>query len=116
MPSPSKRAVLRARERIQGIRAAVAGFELLCSGTLSQRMMKCGKPTCGCASDPAARHGPYYEWAHMRAGKPTRRYVSAQQAQVLRQAIDNYKRVKKLLREWEDNTERLIDGVQPAHP
>ena len=52
----------------------------------------------------------------MRAGKPTHRYVSAQQAHVLRQAIDNYKQVKKLLREWEDNTERLIDAVQPDQP
>jgi hypothetical protein len=116
MPIASKRAVQRARERIQGIRAAVAGFELLCSGTLSQRMMKCGKPSCACATNPAARHGPYYEWARMRGGKQTRRYVSAQQAQVLRLAIDNYQQVKKLLREWEVNTERLIDAVQPDQP
>ena len=30
----------------------------------------------------------------------------------LQKAIDNYKVVKKLLREWEENTERLIDAVQ----
>jgi hypothetical protein len=113
MAIPSKRAVQRARERIQSIRASVTRFELLCSGTLSERMMKCGKPTCRCANDPAGRHGPYYEWARMRAGKPTHRYVSQQQAQVLRQAIDNYRLVKKLLREWEENTERLIDAEQP---
>jgi len=116
MTLPSKRAVQRAREHIQSIRASVAGFELLSSGTLSQRMMTCGKPNCRCASDPAARHGPYYQWVHMRAGKPTQRYVSEQQAQVLRQAIDNYKQVKKLLREWEENTERLIDAEQPDKP
>jgi hypothetical protein len=28
-------------------------------------------------------------------------------------AIDNYRQVKKLLREWEENTERLIDAEQP---
>src|SRR5438067_544447 len=116
MTVPPKRAVQRARTRIQSIRAAVAGFELLCSGTLSERMMKCGKPNCRCASDPDARHGPYYEWAHMRAGKPTHRYVNQQQALILRQAIDNYRRVKKLLREWEDNTERLIDAEQQPPP
>ena len=113
MTIPSKRAVQRARERIHSIRASVAGFELLCSGTLSQRMMKCGKPNCRCATDPAARHGPYYEWARMRAGKPTHRYVTQQQAHILRQAIDNYRQVKKLLRDWEENTERLIDAEQP---
>lgn len=109
----SRRSVHRARAHIERIRTTLAEFELLCSGTLSARMMKCGKPNCRCAVDPAARHGPYYEWARMRAGKPTHRYVSEQQAQILRQAIDNYRLVKKLLREWEENTERLIDAAQP---
>lgn len=116
MTIPSKRSVQRARERIQVIRASLGEFELLCSGTLSQRMMKCGKPNCGCATDPAARHGPYYQWVRARAGKPTARYVSEQQAQILRQAIDNYRQVKKMLRDWEENTERLIDAVQPPKP
>jgi hypothetical protein len=51
-----------------------------------------------------------------RAGKPTARYVSEQQAQILRQAIDNYRQFKKMLRDWEENTERLIDAVQPPKP
>jgi len=115
-PATPKRSVQRARSHIERIRATLGQFELLCSGTLSQRMMKCGKPNCRCAVDPAARHGPYFEWARMRAGKPTRRYVSEQQAQVLCQAIDNYRLVKKLLRDWEENTERLIDAQQPGQP
>jgi hypothetical protein len=113
MSIPSKRALQRARERIDSIRTSLTGFELICSGTLSQRMMTCGKPNCRCATDPAARHGPYYQWIRMRAGKPAQRYVSQQQAQILRQAIDNYRQVKKLLRDWEENTERLIDAAQP---
>jgi hypothetical protein len=116
MTVPSKRAVQRARTRIQSIRAQLVEFELLCSGTLSQRMIKCGKPTCRCANDPDARHGPYYQWSRMRAGKPAHRYVSEQQAQILRLAIDNYQLVKKMLREWEEKTERLIDAVQPPKP
>ena len=49
----------------------------------------------------------------MRAGKLVHRYVTEQQAQTLRQAIDNYRQVKALLRQWEENTERLIDAKQP---
>jgi hypothetical protein len=37
----------------------------------------------------------------MRAGKLVHRVVSAEQAEVLRQAIANYRRLKKLLRGWE---------------
>ena len=116
MAIPSKRDVRRARERIERIRTSLSGVELLCSGTLVQRMMSCGKPNCRCASDPSARHGPYYQWGRMRAGKPTRRYVSEQQAQILRQAIENYRAVKNLLRDWEENTERIIDAEQPPQP
>ena len=103
MALPSKRRAQRARARIGAIHASLAGFELVCSGTLSKRMMKCGKPNCRCANDPAARHGPYFQWMHMRDGKLAHRYVTEQQAQVLRQAIANYRQVKKLLREWEEN-------------
>jgi len=49
----------------------------------------CGRPSCACAQDPAARHGPYFEWWHMRTGKLVHRQVSAQHAAVLRRAIIN---------------------------
>ena len=113
---PSTRKTDAARERIAKLREALGEIELLCSGSLSERMMKCGKPTCRCATDPSARHGPYYEWGRMRAGKLAHRYVTAEQAQMLREAIDNYRLVKKLLRAWEIDSELLIDAEQPTEP
>jgi hypothetical protein len=103
----------RARQRIAQIRQELGAIELLCSGTLLKRMKTCGSATCRCAQDPAARHGPYYEWGHMRAGKLVHRVVSAEQAEVLREAIANYRKLKKLLRGWETETERLIDAARP---
>jgi hypothetical protein len=100
----------RAHQRIAQLRAELAGMEYVCSGTLLERMKTCGSPNCRCAQDPAARHGPYYEWGHMKAGKLVHRLVSAEQASLLRRAIANYRRLKKLLRSWEDETERLIDA------
>lgn len=111
-----ERAASQARERISHIRDALAEVDYLCSGTLLKRMMKCGKPTCRCAEDLAARHGPYYEWGRMKAGKLVHRYVSPAQAEVLRQAITNYRKVKKLMRAWEVETERLIDAEAPRKP
>jgi hypothetical protein len=101
----------RARARIAQIREELSAIELLCSGTLLKRMKTCGSAGCRCAHDPTARHGPYYEWGHMQAGKLVHRVVSAEQAKVLQQAIANYRRLKKLLRGWEAETERLIDAA-----
>ena len=102
----------QARERIARIREALARIDYLCSGTLLERTKMCGRPSCACAQDPAARHGPYFEWGHMHAGKLVHRQVSAQHAAMLRRAINNYRLVRKLLRDWEAETERLIDAEQ----
>jgi len=88
-------------------------MDYLCSGTLLERMKRCGKPGCRCAHDPDARHGPYYEWGHMRAGRLVHRTVTPEQAAILRLAIANYRKAKELMQSWEDETERLIDA-EPA--
>jgi len=106
----------QARERIAHLRDTLASIDYLCSGTLLKSLMQCGKPGCRCHQDPAARHGPYYRWGHMKAGKLVHRYVSPEQAGILRQAIANYRKVKKLLRAWEAETERIIDAEAPRKP
>ena len=50
----------------------------------------------------------------MRGGRLVHRQVSAEHAAALREAIANYRRVKKLLRDWEIETERLIDAELPT--
>jgi hypothetical protein len=110
VPTRSAKIVKQARGRIARLRERVATIDYLCSGTLAKRMKLCGKPGCRCAQDPAARHGPYYEWGHMHAGKLVHRTVTPQQAAILRLAIKNYRNVRKLLRAWEVETERLIES------
>lgn len=85
----------------------------MCTGTLLKRTKLCGNPNCRCAKDPHARQGPYYEWGHMKGGRLINRMVSPQQAAILRLAIANYRKVKRLLRNWEAETERLMDLEHP---
>src|SRR5262249_30373859 len=106
MPRRGEDILQQARERIASIRAVLNAMEYLCSGTLLRRTKVCGKPSCRCAQDPSARHGPYYEWG----GKLVHRVVSPEQAALLRLAIANYRQARKLLRAWEKETERLIDA------
>jgi hypothetical protein len=101
----------QAQERITQIRQELAALDYVCSGTLLKRTKTCGKPNCRCAQDPAARHGPYYEWSHLRGGKLLHRTVSPKQAAILRQALTNHRRLKKLMQKWENETERLLDAV-----
>ena len=99
-----------ARERIAQIRDRIRTLEPLCSGTLLRRTKLCGKPGCRCAQDPTARHGPYYEWGRMKKGRLVHRMVSPAQAALLREAIANYRTLRRLLRAWENETVKLIEA------
>jgi hypothetical protein len=57
-------------------------------GSLSDRMVKCGKPGCACAQDPKARHGPYFSFTHPVGGKTQSRFLTAEEADLVRQQID----------------------------
>lgn len=113
MSSRPETIIKQARKRIESIRQALGDIDHLCSGTLLKRTKVCGKAGCRCATDPSARHGPYYEWGHMRGGKLVHRSVTAEQAALLEQAIANYRKARKLMQAWEDETEKLIDADAP---
>ena len=109
MPASLSTQSIKSREKIAAIQRAISGMEYLSSGTLLKRMKTCGNPRCHCASDPAARHGPYYEWSYLKSGKLRHRTLTPEQADIMRLAIANQRKAKKLLRAWEAQTLHLID-------
>lgn len=113
MPAADDAKLLQVKEKIAAIQRALSAMQYLSSGTLLKRTKVCGNPRCHCATDPAARHGPYYEWSHLKAGKLRHRTLSPEQAELMRLAIANHRKVKKLLRAWEVQTQRLIDLNAP---
>ena len=102
-----------ANERIRRIQEQIRAMDYVSSGTLVTRTKVCGKPGCRCAHDPAARHGPYYEWGYMKDGRQVHRTLSAEQATVLKKAIANYRAILRLLREWEGQTLRVLGAQTP---
>jgi hypothetical protein len=109
MQVENQKKVCQARERIETLRASLAEFDHVCSGTVVKSMVRCGKPNCKCVSDPDARHGPYYQWNRMKNGKLVHSTITEYQAKVLLQAIKNYRRILKLLRKWEEETQKIIN-------
>ena len=99
-----------ANQRIRRIQEQIRAMDYVSSGSLVTRTKVCGKPGCRCASDPEARHGPYYEWGYMKDGRQVHRMLSAEQATILKKAIANYRAILRLLREWERQTLRLLEA------
>jgi hypothetical protein len=109
MPTATAAKSTKSRAKIAEIQRALSDMEYLSSGTLLKRMKVCGNPRCHCASDPAARHGPYFEWSYLKAGKLRHRTLTPEQAEIMRSAIANHRKAKKLLRAWEAQTLHLIE-------
>ena len=87
---------------------ALRTIELLARGTMLKRTKVCGKKGCRCAQDPAARHGPYYEWGRMQKDRLVHTMVSRAEARLIVEGIRNYRRIQRLLRTWERETAKMI--------
>ena len=113
MTASKDAAIRNAQARIARIHESISDIEYLSSGTLLKRMKRCGNPRCACAKDVAAQHGPYYEWSYMQDGRLRHRTLSPEQAKLMRRAIANHRKVKRLLQLWETYTRRLIELTAP---
>ena len=104
----------RIRERTRELRRVINALDFVVSGTLHKRTKVCGRKNCRCASDPAARHGPYYEWSRRQDGRLLHSVVTPEQAELFTRAIQNYRQIQQLLMHWEQETakEMLNPGAE----
>ena len=99
---------VRVRERTRELRRAINRMDFVASGTIHKRTKVCGRQNCRCATDPAARHGPYYEWSRRRDGRLVHSIITSEQAALFTQAIQNYREIQQLLRRWERETAQEV--------
>src|ERR1700688_2697773 len=99
MPSrkPSRQALRVAAQRFNQARQDLLQLDYFLKGTVLKRMMKCGRPQCACHRDPAARHGPYFEWTYKAAGKTVNVKLSPQAAPLYEAATRQHRKLKTIL-------------------
>ena len=94
--------------RTQELRESISGMDFVVSGMVSTRTKPCGNSRCRCAGNPAAYHGPYYEWHHYQEGRLVHKTVTPEQYAVLEGAVANHREILRLLAVWEKETVELI--------
>jgi hypothetical protein len=104
------------QEKQQELAQQLSSIGFIWSGTISKRMLTCGKPSCPCHTDPEAKHGPYYYWTTKKGGKTVSRSLSQEQAIILQEWIGNRRvlehiteQMKKLSQEAYDATLFLVE-------
>jgi len=98
----------RHAQRFQELKRSLDQLEYFCKGTVLKRMMKCGKAQCACASDPARRHGPYFELTYKVNGKTVNVKLSPEAAPLYRSAALQYRKLKTLLGRLEKLSQTIL--------
>lgn len=88
-------------QRFAELRQELQTLEFFCKGTVLARRMKCGQPSCACQTDPAKRHGPYWEWTYKSHAKTVNVRLSPEAGSLYKAATLQHRKLKSLLRQLE---------------
>lgn len=88
--------------QIQRIKRELAALADLRPGTLTRQYTVCGSPGCRCKARPPQKHGPYYHLSYTRHAKGGTRLIKPHDVAIVRGAVANYTRLKRLVDRWID--------------
>ena len=75
----------------------LADIGLISSGSVTRRYTYCATAGCKCHADPPQPHGPYYQWTTKVNGKTVTRRLSAAEAKLYKEWIDNDRNMRTLI-------------------
>jgi hypothetical protein len=104
---------LALRQRRQGLVQLLPPAGEVLRGSLVERYVTCGNPSCKCAR--GERHGPmWYLTVTLGPGRTTGGIISADQVEQVRRWIENYQRLKEDLERISEINRELLRRDQNA--
>ena len=97
MPAPRK----SPEHSFAEIKRELQKLEYFCKGTVMARSMKCGQPGCACHTDPAKRHGPYWEWTYKVQNKTVNVRLTPASGPIYKTASQQHRKLKSLMGQLE---------------
>jgi hypothetical protein len=95
------------RQRQKAILRRLPPLRAILRGSLVERYKRCGKPGCKCANGPG--HGPkYYLTVSYPRRRPEMDYVPADLQERVKEYLENYRQVKKILEELSEINRELL--------
>ena len=98
-------------ETYEALKAAVGALGWARPGSLTRRLMPCGKRSCRCMRKPPVLHGPYYQWTRRMNGRTKTMRLTAKQARLCRGWERNHRHLKSLVARIERLSLRETDRV-----
>jgi hypothetical protein len=103
-------ALEQCRADYEAAKAALGEIGFICEGSLAEIHTCCRNPNCRCA-DPARRHGPYWQLTWKEAGKTVSRRLSAEEARLYREWIDNRRALESVIQQMQAISRRADESL-----
>jgi len=97
--------------RFDGLKRSISDLGPLRRGSVVKRFMPCGKPGCRCQAIPPQLHGPYYQWTRKIRGKTVTVRLTEQEAQRIREWIDNGRQLDRIVTKMEKLSLRITERL-----
>ena len=102
------------KQQYQQLASRMSDLGFIWPGSISRRMMTCGKPSCACHSDPEARHGPYIYWTTKKASKTVGKLLGPEEAELYEEWIANRKQLEDIVRQMKALSRRAVSAALKA--
>ena len=106
------------QQRYRELATALSQVGFICAGSLTCRFTRCSTAGCRCNGEPSQPHGPYWQWTTKVNGKTVTRRLSAEQAALYQEWIDNDRRLRSLVDEMRQvsatATQLLLERLHEA--
>ncbi len=100
------------RRQQRKIASAIASIDLALPGSVEVRRTRCGKPSCRCHTDDAARHGPYIVWTRKVNARTVTKVLSEEELARYQKWLDNARRLRELVDELHRLTLQIVEEHQ----
>jgi hypothetical protein len=98
-------------ERYRALALQLADIGFVARGSVISTTTTCSSKGCRCQTDPARRHGPYWQLSRSSGGTTRTRRLSEAEAELYQAWIANRRRAEALLDELETLSAQAADLV-----
>jgi hypothetical protein len=102
----------RYRQEYEEIKARILTIGFICKGSITERWIPCGTPSCACHKDTKKRHGPYFQLSWKEKGKTLSHFLSGEKVDLYREWIQNRRTLMEMVDEMEDISRKAGDCLR----
>jgi hypothetical protein len=99
-------------QKIKHLQENIQTRSYILTGSVIEQYKRCGKLNCRCShEDKKYWHGPYWIWTRKENGKTVTKTLNKDQAQFVKKAIKEMKKLNLAISKWKTISAREIDQL-----